>query len=310
MGSGLLRRCTVAASLAAGLLLPALPIPAAPAPAAPAAAQADASPQSQAVVDLVEAAAQEVKRRGEAAFADFRVPGSRWYQGERYVFVVQPDGQRLVYPPDPAHEQSNILKFQDVGGKTFARLIIEQAAEGRGRGWVHYQWTRPNPHDRRPVWKSTYVVRVTAPSGRTYLVASGTYDGPTEKAFIVEEVEAAAALLQRQGRAAFPQLRDPTGRFLFRDTYVFVDTPAGVELVNPAFPELEGRNLSDLRDASGKMPVLEYIAKALADGSGWTQYYWLRPGGSKLQTLKSTYVRKVVLPDGETLIVGSGLYEP
>jgi len=269
-----------------------------------------ANPDTRSMVALVEAAAREVATRGEASFPEFRLKGGRWFQGDRYIFVLDPEGNSYVYPPDPKSEGVSFLGFQDLGGKPFGRMFVERASEGEGRGWVHYQWQRPNPNDRRPVWKSTYLTAVTAPSGKRYLVAGGLYEVPMEKAFVVQEVEAAAALLAKQGRAAFDQLRDRTGRFYFHDTYVFVDTPEGVELVNPAFKEVEGRNLLELRDLEGRPMVREYIRTAMEKGSGWTTYLWPRPDSSTLPERKTTYVRRVTLPGGETLIVGSGLYEP
>lgn len=290
---------------------PATPTPAPSTPATlPGSSETYADPSIRSLVDFVEAAARGIASRGEAIFPEFRTKDGPWFRGERYVFVMDLEGNRSVYPPDLANERVNLLADTDLGGKPIGRMFVERAREGDGRGWVHYQWNRPNPRDRRPVWKSTYVVRATAPSGNTYLVGSGLYEGPMEKAFVLDEVEAATALLQQQGRGAFPQLRDRRGRFFFRDTYVFVNSPDGVELVNPAFPEVEGRNLLDLKDASGKPMVKEYIELALRQGSGWTSYLWPQPDRSRLPVRKTTYVRKVVLPGGETLIVGSGLYEP
>jgi signal transduction histidine kinase len=267
-------------------------------------------PSTMALVAFVEKAARGIEARGEAIFPEFRKKDGPWFSGERYVFVMDLEGNRYVYPPDPANERLNLLADTDLGGKPIGRMLVDRAKLPQGRGWVHYQWNRPNPNDRRPVWKSTYVVRATAPSGKTYLVASGIYEGPMEKAFVVDEVEAAAALLQREGRSAFAPLRDKQGRFFFRDTYVFVNSPDGVELVNPAFPDLEGRNLLALKDSEGKLMVKEYIELALKEGSGWITYLWPQPDRSKLPVRKTTYVRKVVLPGGEVLIVGSGVYEP
>lgn len=307
----LLGTVAMAAPLARAQAQPSRPRPA----TVPAAASGGSSPTYEAaatveLVAFVEKAARAIETRGEAIFPEFRKKDGPWFSGERYLFVMDLDGNRYVYPPDPANERVNLLADTDLGGKPIGRMFVEQARQPQGRGWVHYQWNRPNPDDRRPVWKSTYVVRATAPSGRTYLVGSGIYEGPMEKAFVVEEVESAAALLQRQGRSAFPQLRDRKGRYVFRDTYVFVNSPDGVELVNPAFPELEGRNLLALRDSDGKPMVKDYIELALRQGSGWTTYLWPQPDRSKLPVRKTTYVRKVVLPDGEVLIVGSGIYEP
>ena len=265
---------------------------------------------SRELVAFVEEAAAAIQQRGEESFQAFRSAEGRWQQGDRYLFVWDLEGNRYVYPPDPDHEGGNQLELLDLTGRPVGRRFVEQASSPQGSGWVHYQWRRPGRRDRRPVWKSSYVKRVTAPSGRTYLVGSGLYEAAVEKAFVVQEVDAAAELLQRRGRAAFPQLRDRLGRFWFHETDVFVDTPAGVELVNPAFPAVEGRSIINLRDAEGRPMVREYIDLAMRRGSGWTTYLWPRPDGSRTPVPKSTYVRRVVTPEGETLIVGAGVYEP
>lgn len=313
------------AALLGGLLLAGIgaPLVAAGAPPAPSAnpsarpvakpaavTQAYANNETASLVHFVEQAAAEIAARGEASFDDFRRPGGPWLEGDRYLFVWDLEGNRYVYPPDIEHESGNQLEMQDFTGRAVGRMLVEQASSAAGRGWVHYQWRRTNRDDRRPVWKSSYVMRVTAPSGRTYLVGSGLYESPIEKAFVVQEVDAAAELLERRGRAAFPLLRDPRGRFWFHETYVFVDTPQGVELVNPAFASVEGRNILGLRDAEGRPMVKEYIDQAMRRGSGWTTYLWPRPDGSRTPVRKTTYVRRVQTPDGETLIVGAGLYEP
>jgi pimeloyl-ACP methyl ester carboxylesterase len=262
-----------------------------------------AYPDTRTVVELVDAAAKVVETRGEDAFPDFRVEGSRWFEGDLYVFIWDLEGNRFVYPPDPEHERQNVLNLEDAGGKPIGRMFVQTAREGGG--WVHYQWHRP--HDLEPIWKSTYIVGVTAPSGIRYLVGSGAYAGQMEKAFLVQEVDAAAALLEREGRAAFDRLRDSKDRFFFHDTYVFVTSATGVELVNPAFPAIEGRNLWDARDMEGKYLVRDYVTGALEHGSVWTSYLWPRPGMPEQPVRKTTYARKVVV-DGETLIVGAGIY--
>jgi signal transduction histidine kinase len=65
------------------------------------------------------------------------------------------------------------------------------------------------------------------------------------------------------------------------DTYVFVDTPDGTELVNPAQPSLEGKNLIDLRDLKGNAVVKDEIAAAMKDGA-LADLYWYKPGQNRL----------------------------
>jgi len=258
------------------------------------------------LVAFVQAAADAISKDGEAAFPAFREKGGKWFHDDRYVFVWDLKGNRFVYPPDVAHERQNLIGLKDIGGKPIGQMFVDAAKGKAGKGWVHYQWNRPG--EKEPVWKSTYIVRSVAPSGKVYLVGSGNYVTLMEKAFLVDEVDAAVALLKQKGKAAFKTLRDKKSRFFFHDTYVFVTSASGIELVNPAFPGIEGRNILTITDINEKAIAREYIDLALAKGEGWVSYYWPRPGAPQVPVKKITYVKKVVV-EGETLIVGAGMYE-
>jgi signal transduction histidine kinase len=80
-------------------------------------------------------------------------------------------------------------------------------------------------------------------------------DMKMEPAFVKDEVEEAVHLIKQKGEAAFAELRKRSSEFIFQDTYVWVASAKGVELVNPAFPKLEGRNLWDLKDSKGRIHV-------------------------------------------------------
>ena len=82
--------------------------------------------ETRALVTLVDDAATLVGGKGEAAFADFRVSGSRWRQGETYVFVIDPEGNMLVHP-DPAMEGKNQLGLKDIAGKPIIQGLIGAA---------------------------------------------------------------------------------------------------------------------------------------------------------------------------------------
>ena len=82
----------------------------------------------------------------------------------------------------------------------------------------------------------------------------------------------------------------------------------GQLLLNPAFASLEGRNLLELAEPSERNNAQVSLRSVLARGSAWTVYNWPRPDQLTLRERKTTYLRRVVLPDGEILIVGSGLY--
>lgn len=255
---------------------------------------------------LVHEAAALLRQRGEKAFADFRVKGSRWLHDETYFFVWTLDGVRVLHAAEPSTEGYDVRNLKDAIGRPIGRMMLDVASGEQGEGWVHYMY--PEPGDIFPAWKSSFVQRVTFPDGRQYLVGCGIYNMEMDEAFIEDVVNRASALVASQGELAFGLLRDKTGPFVFMDTYVFVDNAAGVELVNPAQPSLEGRNMMNDRDAGGKLVMREIINAAMRSGSAWVDYDWYRPGENAVSK-KHTFVR-AVRHNGETYIVGAGLYKP
>ena len=257
------------------------------------------------LVALVTDAAALVHSKGEAAFTDFRGAGSRWRQGATYVFVLDRDGNMLVHP-DPALEGKNDLGLKDINGKPIIRGLIAAATThpSKPEGWYHYEWTVPG--GLLPRWKSSYVRLVVAPSGKSYIVGSGMYNDRMERAFVVDAVKDAVAEIEKNGDAAFPLFRDPTGRFIAKDAYIFVTDPKGINLVNPPFPNMEGTSLLDVKDTQGKPLVREMLKVVETRGSGWVDYMWPKPGDS-VSTQKSTYVSKVKLGD-KWVLVGCGVY--
>src|SRR5512138_1883298 len=68
------------------------------------------------LVQLVKQAANLLSTKGEGAFNEFRVPGSRWRQGETYIFVLDSEGNMLVHA-DAELEGKNQIDLKDVNGK-------------------------------------------------------------------------------------------------------------------------------------------------------------------------------------------------
>lgn len=257
------------------------------------------------LVALVKDAAGLVRTKGEAAFGGFRTSGSRWRQGETYIFVLDPKGKMLVHP-DPEMEGRNEIDLKDVNGKPIIRGLIDAATAlpGKPEGWYHYEW--PVPGGLLPRWKSTYVRLVTAPSGRSYVVGSGMYNDRMERAFVVDMVKDAVGQIEKNGRAAFPRFHDPTGPFIAKDAYIFVIGKDGVDLVNPGFRNLEGRNILEVKDTQGKQPIREMFQVSEATGSGWVDYMWPKPG-ENVSTQKSAYVSRAKMGD-QVVLVGCGVY--
>ena len=256
------------------------------------------------LMTVVREAAELVGAEGVgAACARFKERGSRWFEGDDYIFVVGMDGMTLCHPARPSLEGRDQTNLRDPRGRPIVQLMLREVESAEG-GWVHYLW--PRPDERVFYWKTSYVLRATDPDGKELMVASGRYQMTMEPFFVVEQVEDAIQLIRQRGTAeAFAALRDRASGFLFYNAYVFVLDENGTMLVNNAFPENEGRDLSDLEDSDGKPFVREMLAVPAGE-SAWVDYKWPRPGDT-WPSAKSSYVRRVEI-DGQRLIVGSGVY--
>jgi methyl-accepting chemotaxis protein len=87
--------------------------------------------------------------------------------------------------------------------------------------------------------------------------------------------------------------------------YFFIYEPQGVNVLNSGKPELEGKNLIDLKDSAGLFIVKEVIEKAAA-GGGLTSYQWLKPG-DQAESVKLAYS---MLAPGWNWTVGTGFHAP
>ncbi len=120
-------------------------------------------------------------------------------------------------------------------------------------------------------------------------------------------VDKAAVLIESKGKDAFPEFRKKNSEWYKGETYIFVDDMNGTVLVLPPEPELEGKNLTDMKDANGKLWMREFIETAKNKGSGWVDYMWSKPGKDK-PSKKISYIKRAKMPDGKMVFVGGGIY--
>jgi len=257
-----------------------------------------------ALVSLVDRAAALLTTEGEEAFKVFAEPDSEWFTGQIYFFAYDLDGTCLFHAVSPDLVGRNLIHLQDINGKAVIRLItdIGHDAAPDASGWVFYLWQEGT--QLSPDWKSAYVRKVTMPDGKVVVLGSGLYNLKVERAFVENRVDRAVTLLQQEGReAAFSAFRDPATPFNFLDTYVFVLDADGRTLVDPAFPNETGRDLTSFRDAVGLAPIAALLDKLTGSDAAWVQYLW-RPPGEATLARKLIYGRKVTI-DGTTMIVGT-----
>jgi len=256
------------------------------------------------VVDLVNEAVSLIEKDGERAFPLLKKEGSKWFKGDLYLFVYDTNGVNVAHPLRPRLEGQNLIDLKDINGKPIIRMMLDRVSSpGKRSGWVHYMWFRPN--EIFPGWKSSFVRLARSPSGQEYLVGGGLFDMQMEKAFIVEMVDAAAQLLEKEGKVPLNQFRDKSGPFIFVDSYIFILDEKGNAIIDPALPSLRGRNLMDYKDAVGRYVTREMFEKLVHPGDSAWIYYMLRRPGKVRPIKKLAYVRKVQV-GSEMLIVGAG----
>lgn len=147
------------------------------------------------------------------------------------------------------------------------------------------------------------------------MAAAGEGASPAESASPVEsaspeevvaKVREAAALMEVDGAAALAAIGDPSSRFTWKDTYVFVvDCEKDRVMANAAFPERVGGDILRHTDYAGFRygPVLCEVAGR--PGGGWIEYVWLRPGRETPER-KISFVMSV---SGGLYQVGAGVYD-
>ena len=259
------------------------------------------------LVKLVEDAATLMERKGTAAFAEFRRKGSRWFNDQYFLFVYDRAGTNTFHPTIPELVGKNLMDLRDMHGKPLIRFITDVCRNPQrdAHAWVFYLWQEKNEFE--PKWKSAYVRKVVMPDGEVCAIGAGLYHLKIEKVMVQENVQSAVDLLMSEGkRAAFKEFLNPASRYSFLNTFIWVTDEWGRTLVDPAFPEKEGRDLTLFRDAIGRSLMKEIIDKLHKDDEAWVQYLWPRPG-AVAASRRLAYVKKVRVGE-ETLLVGSDFF--
>ena len=103
---------------------------------------------------------------------------------------------------------------------------------------------------------------------------------------------------KKQAIAAIKSLR------YSKDEYFWINDADALMLMHPIKPELDGKNLINLKDPTGKLFFSEMASKVKSNGSGFVHYMWPKPGNE-------TPVQKVSYVQGFApwnWIIGSGVY--
>jgi signal transduction histidine kinase len=148
--------------------------------------------------------------------------------------------------------------------------------------------------------------------GSVVLVASALAESATKEECIAKCKEAAQLIKEKGMEASFKELQNKDGKFVWKDTYVFVMDFDGTHLTHPLRPETVGKNVLGFKDSNGKLVVKEFIEVAKTKGEGWVEYMYPKPAELKkpekerILSKKITYVYRV---PGTDMFVSAGVWE-
>lgn len=82
-------------------------------------------------------------------------------------------------------------------------------------------------------------------------------------------VKKAVAYVKEAGREkALAEFKNPQGKFINKDLYIWASDMNSVVLAHPMTPALSGKNMLEVKDAGGKYFAKEMVAIAKAKGLG------------------------------------------
>jgi len=139
------------------------------------------------------------------------------------------------------------------------------------------------------------------------LAATALADTATKDECVAKSKEAAQMVLDKGVEAATAELNKKDGKFVWKDTYVFMMGFDGKMLAHPMSPALVGQDVLGKTDKSekGKPIFKEFVALAKDKGEGWVDYLWPKPG-QEAPAKKVTFIYRV---PGKDLLMGAGIYE-
>ncbi len=132
-----------------------------------------------------------------------------------------------------------------------------------------------------------------------------------QKATVAECIEmsklAAEAILKDKD-AALKEIADRHGRFVWKDSYVFVMDLNGKMLAHPMLPGLMKMktllSTPDKNPVEPKMLFVDLVVTAGTKGEGWVQYMWTKPDSTE-PAEKETYVYRI---PGTSMFTAAGIY--
>ncbi|BDQ34790.1 methyl-accepting chemotaxis protein [Pseudodesulfovibrio portus] len=186
-----------------------------------------------------------------AGLAEIVLPAR--FDGDNYVWLQNLDSVILVHPSDKLMGK-DMSRLTDVKGNRVIAEMSRIAAE-QGTGMSTYWW--PKPGEDEPKLKISYV-RLLPESG--IVVGSGAW---------IEDITA-----EMKAEA----LKQLSGMRLTDGNYFWINDLTPKMVMHPIKPALDGRDVGAMTDTKGKHLFREMASVAKAEGEGYVDYHWGKPG--------------------------------
>lgn len=139
--------------------------------------------------------------------------------------------------------------------------------------------------------------------------ASAADTGTATPAEVIAKVREAAQFLHDKGKAGFVDFTAPTGKWVWKDSYVFVyNCQQNKMIAHPIRPDLVGKPILQIRDNNNKLLFEELCKAGNKPQGGWVEYVWTKPGEGKLSR-KISYALAADIAFEFGTQVAAGIYD-
>jgi hypothetical protein len=246
------------------------------------------------LVKFVYDASLILKKDGMKSLIYFRSNRKLFNTADYYLYVYDMKGTNIFHAGMAHLEGKYLWNVTDKNGKKPLQLAYD-ALEDRNNphAWIHYSWWETGKF--YPVPKASCHFKVKTPEGNELLVGGGINYPHAEQEFIRIIVDAAAQLIENEGRKALAEISNPVSKFNYRDVCVFVFRPDGEILISPIINStLAQTDLLDCTDEVQHKPFAEALKKLQSADSAWEAFMTKSRYKRKL-IKKSLYIRKSVM---------------
>ena len=143
-----------------------------------------------------------------------------------------------------------------------------------------------------------------------FLAGAVLAESATKDECIAKTKEAAEMVNAKGLDASIAEINKKDGKFVWKDSYVFLVDFDGKVLAHPMSPTLIGKNVLDMKDksadpANAKLLFKEFTEVAKTKGAGWVDYMWANPGDPAPRK-KVSHIYRV---PGKDIYAGAGIWE-